>query len=357
VRLLEVIAEMGHGGAERIAVQLAADSVRHGAEVVVASGGGSWVEQIRAAGARHELVPLGQRSPSATLGSSARLAGLVRRFRPEIVHAHNVRATVAVAPGLVGLRPRPRLLTTLHGVAPGDYPATARLLRLAGGRVVACAPSVGRSLVAAGFPARRVEVITNCAALVPASEAELAALRARLGAGDRPLVAGIGRLVPQKAWHLLIEAARRFDDADVVVAGEGPLRAELETMAAAGGGRVRFVGVIEQPASLLGLAACVVSTSAWEGLPLSLLEALGLGVPTVASAVDGVDDVVPNHAALLVPPGDPAAVAAGVNRVLRDRAFAERLARQARLAAAAWAPETMLVQYRARYAALLSSPS
>jgi glycosyltransferase involved in cell wall biosynthesis len=357
VRLLQVIAKLDPGGAERIVLQLAADAVRHDDQVVVASGGGAWTGRVAAVGARHEPVPLGRRSPWATLGAAGRLAALARRVRPDVVHAHNVRATIAVAPGLARLRPRPRLLTTLHGVAPDDYPAAARMLRLAGGSVVACAPSVGRSLVAAGFPARRLEVITNCAALAPAPEAQLAALRARLGIGGRPLVVGIGRLVPQKAWHLLIEAAERFDDADVLVAGEGQLRAELEAMAAARGGRVRFIGVVEHPAALLALAACVVSTSVWEGLPLSLLEALGLGVPAVVSAVDGVVDVVPREAAVLVPPGDPAGIAAGVNRVLRHPAFARHLADQTRLAAAAWAPETMLARYRASYAALTSPPA
>jgi glycosyltransferase involved in cell wall biosynthesis len=133
-----------------------------------------------------------------------------------------------------------------------------------------------------------------------------------------------------------------------VVAGTGPLQAELQ---AAGDGRVRFVGVVENPAALLGLAACAVSTSVWEGLPLALLEALSLGVPVVATAVDGVCDVIPPDSAILVPPNEPAAVAAAINRVLEEPELAERLSLAARRAAAGWTPEAMLAGYRARYAA------
>jgi len=145
---------------------------------------------------------------------------------------------------------------------------------------------------------------------------------------------------------------RRLDGVDALVAGEGPLRESLEAAAAATGGRVRFVGAVDDVASLLHLADCVVSTSTWEGLPLSLLEALSLGRPVVATAVDGVRDIVPPDAALLVPPHDPEAIATAIGRVLHDHGLAGRLSRLARTAASAWTPERMLADYRRCYAAL-----
>jgi glycosyltransferase involved in cell wall biosynthesis len=359
MRLLLVVPAMRHGGAERIVIQLAADTVRRGDAVTVASAGGAWVEQVLAAGADHVLVPLDRRTVPATLGAAVRLAAVVRRFRPELVHAQNVRATVAAALALALTRRgrRPALLTTVHGLAPQDFPPAARLLRLVGSDVIACAPTVGRALLAAGFPPRRLEVITNGVAVQPPSEADLAAARRRFAVGGRPLVVGMGRLVPQKAWPTLIEAAWQFQDVDVLVAGDGPLRSELEAAAAAAGNRVRFVGPVDRPAALVALASCVVSTAAWEGLPLALLEALTLGAPVVATAVDGVVDVVPGDAAVLVPPGDPTVVAAAVNRVLADPALAARLSRAARDASGAWALDTMLARYRARYAACITTGS
>ena len=199
-------------------------------------------------------------------------------------------------------------MPTLHGLAPGDYGAASRVLRLIGGRVIACAPSVARSLQEAGFPGDRIDVITNGAALQPAGPQRQAELRVALGLGPGPVVVGIGRLVTQKNWPAFIEAAGHLPGPSYVVAGEGPLRQELVDLATASGGRVRFVGLVDDVAALVGLASCVVSTSSWEGLPLTLLEALSLGAPVVATAVDGVTDVVPPNRR---PAGEPGRSAGG----------------------------------------------
>ncbi len=217
--------------------------------------------------------------------------------------------------------------------------------------MIACAPSVARSLARAGFPADRIDVIANGAALEPAGPQRQSTLRASLQLGPGPVVVGIGRLVEQKNWPAFIAAAGYLPGPSYVVAGDGPLREELAGLAAASGGQVRFVGLVSDVAALVGLASCVVSTSSWEGLPLALLEALSLGVPAVATAVDGVTDVVPSAAALLVPPGEPRAVAGAIARILEDGTLASRLRREALAAAPGWGPERMLARYRHAYRA------
>jgi glycosyltransferase involved in cell wall biosynthesis len=356
MRLLQVLSELRSGGAERIVLQLASDARGHGDTVAVASAGGPWVSRLDP-GVTHFDVPLRQRSMMAMLNAGWRLHAVLRCFRPDVVHAHNVRATVAAAAALATVRRPPFLLTSLHGVAPSDYPGAARLLRVAGARVVACAPAVARSLQTAGFPAERLEVIVNGAALPAPTAAQTAAMAARLGIGERPLVVGVGRLAAQKSWITFVEAMRQVDGADAVVAGEGPMRLDLEAAAAACGGRVRFVGAVDDVAALLALAGCIVSTSTWEGLPLSLLEALSLGRPVIATAVDGVRDIIPPDAAVLVPPHDPGAVATAIGRVLHDRELADRLSRAARTSAVNWSPERMLAGYRACYLTIRQQPN
>jgi glycosyltransferase involved in cell wall biosynthesis len=217
--------------------------------------------------------------------------------------------------------------------------------------VITCAPSVGRSLEAAGFPGERIDVITNGAALSPAGSERQEELRRHLRLGPEPLVVGMGRLVAQKDWPTFVAAASRVDGPTFVVAGDGPLRHELANLARRSGDRVRFVGSVEDVAALVGLAACVVSTSTWEGLPLALLEALSLGARVVATAIDGVPDVVPADAAVLVAPKDPHAVSDAISRILTDTGFAETLRRRAVAASAAWRPEQMLTLYRNAYQA------
>jgi glycosyltransferase involved in cell wall biosynthesis len=162
---------------------------------------------------------------------------------------------------------------------------------------------------------------------------------------------GIGRLTEQKNWPVFIEAASRLDGPYFAIAGEGPLRQQLAGLASRRGSPVRLLGVVDDISALVGIAACVVSTSTWEGLPLALLEALSLGAPVVATAVDGVTDLVPPGAALLVPPGDPVTVSAAISRVLSDENLAASLRAAALDAAVAWRPERMLSQYRRAYQA------
>ena len=82
-----------------------------------------------------------------------------------------------------------------------------------------------------------------------------AALRAALQLGSGPLVVGIGRLVEQKSWPVFIEAADRLEGPSFAVAGDGPLRQELTDLARRSGNRVRFLGVVDDIAALVGLAS------------------------------------------------------------------------------------------------------
>jgi glycosyltransferase involved in cell wall biosynthesis len=354
MRILHVLPSLAPGGMERLVIQLAADASDQGDRVVVASGPGAWVERAMAAGATHVALPSTSRDSTASMATAAavgRLARCIRQLQPHVVHSHNVRAAARARLALTGARRRAVLVPTLHGLAPGDYAAASRVLRRAARRVIACAPSVARSLEAAGFPGGRIDVITNGAALRPAGAKRQADLRASLRLGPAPLVVGIGRLVEQKNWPVFIAAADRLAGPSFAVAGEGPLRQELADLARRSGDRVRFLGAVDDMAALVGLAACVVSTSAWEGLPLALLEALSLGAAVVAPAIDGITDLVPPAAALLVAPGDPVAFSEAISRVLADSDVAADLRRQALAAAPGWGPERMLAAYRDAYRA------
>jgi glycosyltransferase involved in cell wall biosynthesis len=310
------------------------------------------------AGAAHWALPATSRASTARATAAvAQLGRCVWQFRPQIVHAHNVRAAAMARLALATTRHRGALITTLHGVPPGDYRAAGRVLRWATPRVITCAPAVARSLRAAGFPPARIDVIVNGAALLPATPERQERMRRRLQLGAEPIVAGIGRLTKQKDWPILIAAARHVQAAHFVVAGDGPLRRQLESSASNSGDRVRFAGHIDDVAALVGIASCVVSASAWEGLPLAVLEALSLGAPTVATAVDGVADLVPPGAAVLVSPGDPVALGTAISRILADDALAQSLRRNALAASGAWHPDHMLRGYRLAYQQAVSPPA
>ena len=140
----------------------------------------------------------------------------------------------------------------------------------------------------------------------------------------------VARLAAQKGLGTLIDAAASWRDLDpaplVVIAGDGPLAGELRRRADGLGVDVGFLGHVADVPALLAVAAVFVLPSRWEGQPLALQEALRAGLPVVASLVGGVAGLTGPDAALLVPPGDPAALAAAVAAVLTDPALAARLA-------------------------------
>jgi glycosyltransferase involved in cell wall biosynthesis len=171
-------------------------------------------------------------------------------------------------------------------------------------------------------------------------------VRADLGAGNRPLVLAVGRLAPQKAYDVLLDAAARWrarvPQPLVLIAGEGPQRPLLQARIDTGGLPVRLLGHRTDVADLLAAADVVVLTSQWEARALIAQEALGAGRPLVATAVGGVPDLV-GDAALLVPYGDPDAVAQTVGSVLDNPEIAKRLSDAGRAQAASWADEPAVI--------------
>jgi glycosyltransferase involved in cell wall biosynthesis len=158
---------------------------------------------------------------------------------------------------------------------------------------------------------------------------------ARRANGARGFVAlSLSRLVPIKGIDVAMEALRGAAESELWIAGDGPLRRELE---ASGG--ARFFGHVSghRKAELLAAADVFVAPSLrlasgrTEGVPTAILEAAASGLPIVASAVGGIPDVFEDGvSALLVEPGDPRALRDAIARVRRDRDLHRNLAHSAR---------------------------
>jgi glycosyltransferase involved in cell wall biosynthesis len=174
----------------------------------------------------------------------------------------------------------------------------------------------------------RVSVLPNPAPDLPAMP-DRDELRRELGVSGAVLVFA-GRLGPQKALEVALDALAGLDEVTFVVAGDGPERAALERRAAELGldSRVRFLGSVprERVLRLFRAADASVLPSAWENFPHTVVEALAVGCPVIATAVGGVPEVVRDgENGLLVPPRDPAALRAAIARFLHDDELRERL--------------------------------
>jgi glycosyltransferase involved in cell wall biosynthesis len=305
--------------------------------------------------------------PLTDLGAIRRLRRLLRAWLPDVVHAHGLRAG-ALAAVAVGFAPgnaqsRPALVVTVHNAPPaggGVTGAIYRVLELIVARNADSVQCVSADLEdrmrAAG--ARRVghAVVPAPGVAADVSAETHGGLRAELGAGPgQPVVLAVGRLAAQKGFGLLLDAAARWRDIEpeplLVIAGQGPLAAELQARAASLGLPVRFAGQRPDVPSLLAAADVFVLPSVWEGQALILQEALRAAVPIVATRVGGNPALLGEDAAILVPPGDAPGLAEAVRAVLGDAALAARL-REAAAARARALPGTdaavtaMLAEYR-----------
>ncbi|HWR98505.1 MAG TPA: glycosyltransferase family 4 protein [Candidatus Methanoperedens sp.] len=192
--------------------------------------------------------------------------------------------------------------------------------------VVALGAELRGQFLAAGFDASRVATIPN------AVDTELFHAGA---AGEREGIVFVGRLIAGKGLEELVEAARLLREGGlrttVTVFGDGPERARLEA-AVQGAGLAGAFGLrgarprAEIAAALRGAAAFALP-SLEEGMSNALLEAMASGCPAVASGIDANRELVADgESGLLAPPGDAAALAAALGRLLADRALATRLA-------------------------------
>jgi glycosyltransferase involved in cell wall biosynthesis len=284
------------------------------------------------------------------LRAIARLRRLIGVGRPDLVHAHGLRAGALTAIAVALARPRhspaqraaapPALIVTVHNAPPGGGMTGAiyRVLELIVARSAASVLCVSQDLEkrmrAAG--ARRVGRAVVAAPPVPATTAGVSAETPVVPGADprRPLVLAVGRLAAQKGFGVLLEAADLWRDVQpppqLVIVGEGPLEAQLKGQAASLGLGVEFAGSRPDVPALLASARVFVLPSAWEGQPLILQEALRAGVPVVATRTGGIPELTGERAAVLVSPGDPRRLADAVRAVLADPALAARL-RQASL--------------------------
>ena len=276
------------------------------------------------------------------LRAIAGLRRLIGAGAPDVVHAHGVRAGALAAMAVAFVRSRPALIVTVHNAPPagGLTRAIYHVLELIVARNADAALCVSADLEdrmrAAG--ARRVGHAVVPAGRMPLTDGVSAETRAAIRAGfgvvpGQAIVLAVGRLAAQKGFGLLLDSAARWGDLQpeplLVIVGEGPLAAGLESRAASLRLTVRFTGQRADVPALLAAADVFVLPSVWEGQPLILQEALRAGVPIVATRVGGIPELAGEDAAILVPPGDPRHLADAVRAVLGDAALAARLRKAA----------------------------
>jgi glycosyltransferase involved in cell wall biosynthesis len=292
------------------------------------------------AGVRLVPAPLGELG-AAPLRATRR-ALREEAARADLAHAHGLRAAAAC----VSFIPKTPLAVTWHNAPPGDRPgrlahaALARYVARSTDLTLAASDDLAADAGAAG--AKLVRSAFVAAPALPAVARGASAVRAELGAGDRPLVLAVGRLHQQKRFDVLVAAAADWVDQEVppyvVIAGEGPARAELAAQIESTGASVRLLGVRHDIADLMAAADVVALPSEWEARALVAQEALRAGVPLVTTDVGGLRSLV-GDAALTVPVGDAVALRIAIESILTDDDRRARLIAAGLARATSWPDE------------------
>lgn len=296
------------------------------------------------------------------------LRTLVERVRPDIVQTHAVKSHfLARLSGLPSLAP---WAAFHHGYTWPNFKAKAynqldRWSLRTAHRVLTVSQPFREELVSFGVPRQGIEIIHNA---IPADWGvsarrveEAAALRAQAGIpADRQAILIVGRLSREKDHLTLLEAVAVLRDGlnpHLVIVGEGPERARIEEKIRqlGMGDRVTFTGQQPSAQPWYGIADVAVLSSLSEGSPNALLEAMATEVPTVATRVGGIPEIVTHEeSALLVKPGDVASMAAAMRRILTDPTLAARLTEQSRkLIAERHAPEARMRRLVSIYRSML----
>lgn len=328
------------GGPERLILDqalVAAGNVEH----VVASFGAAdaphpFLDRARQEGADTCLIP--QTSSYDPRGPS-RVRATIRQLAPDLVVGHDYKANILLA--LATNHPR---VAVIHGYTSEDskiklFEAIDRRVVRSAEAVVVVSAVLREQLLEAGVPPERIHEVANgvnADRIAAEAHGGRAALRQAWGiADDETVIVVLGRLSPEKGQDTALDAFAGLNGGRVrlVLVGDGASTEMLEARAASHdlGERVRFAGWRNDPWPCLGAADVFLLPSRSEGLPLALLEAMAVGMPTVATRVGAVAEVLEEGACgLVIDPDDVDGMTAALQDVLEDPASA--MARSTRAA-------------------------
>ena len=345
-RALLLITHLEPGGAQETVMLLAKGLRERGYEVAVASGPGA--EQARLDRMSVPFVPLEHMAREVSPGTDARafreLQSLVKDEQVDVVHSHSSKAGVLgrVAARFSGV---PAIVHTSHGlpVNPdmdrkerGVLLAAERLASYFCHKVVAVSRATASELLDLHLARKhQIEVIPSGVDLGNRQAPDPVAARETLRLGRRqPVLGWVGRHFAQKRPdHLVLAAKRvleRVPDAAVVLAGDGPLLEE--TRAATGGDpRIKVLGHRPDVENVFAAMDVMMLTSAWEGLPRTVLEAQAAGKPVVSTDVNGIPEVVKEgETGYLAHTGEWVRLADAAVKLLEDGSLRHRMGKRAR---------------------------
>src|SRR5687767_993446 len=324
---MQLVLSLSPGGTERLVIEICKQLTdRFDSMVCCLDDRGSWAAELEAANV--PVVAL-RRQPGFQPALSRHIARLIKANGIEVVHCHHYSPYVYGL--LASVFTGTQLVFTEHGRLSDDDPSLKRrmvnpFLSMLGGRVCAVSADLKQHMIDEGFPARRIQVVHN--GIDPARRPTAIhrhVARELLGLSPDAFVVGtVGRLDPVKNLRLMLQAhamvLQRHPHAHAVFVGDGAERAALEATAANLGitGSVTFAGYRPDVRTLLPAFDVYLNCSNYEGVSLTILEAMAAGLPVVATPVGGNPEVVVDHETGFLVPAQARSIADAIGRLVVD---------------------------------------
>jgi glycosyltransferase involved in cell wall biosynthesis len=324
LNLSYVITSLEYGGAQSQIVALLGRLKARGwdARLVSMLSPSAFTDELKAADINVETLNMRRGVPNPT--ALIRLVRILRRHRPHIVHSHLVHANLLsrLARPFTNV---PSLICTAHSIYEGPhrralaYRVTDRLCDLTTQVSMA---GVQRYVETAAVPKDRIRYVPNGVDVARFKQNSIVRQQVRheLGVDDEFLWLAVGRLEKAKDYPNMLQALARLahgSKAILMIVGEGVLKRHLEDLARelSVKSRVRFLGVRKDIPALMNAADGFVLSSAWEGLPMVLLEAAASSLPVVSTNVGGSKEIVLEaKTGFLVPPSNSGALAGAMTK-------------------------------------------
>jgi glycosyltransferase involved in cell wall biosynthesis len=328
MRVLLLSTSMGMGGADKQLLSAAQELRSRGHHILIVSLTplGPMGLEARSLGLATESLEMRRGIPDPR--GLIQLIRLVRAWKPDVVHSHMVHANL-MARALRLLVRVPALVSTIHSLHEGGRLRMA-VYRLTNGLVdqmTIVSEAAGDRFVGEGIiPRKLLRVVPNGVDInlfqhVPAGTRE--SVREKIALGRQFVWLAVGRFDPPKDYPNMLRAfalvRQQIAEAVLLLVGRGALQEETEALARDLGvsESVRFLGVRSEVPEIMSAADGYVMSSAWEGMPVVLLEAAAAGLPIVATSVGGIHEVVHDQeSGFLVPPRNPEALGQAMLRMI-----------------------------------------
>jgi glycosyltransferase involved in cell wall biosynthesis len=326
-RVMQLVLSLSPGGTERLVIEICKQLTdRIDAMVCCLDDRGSWAAELEALNI--PVVAL-RREPGFQPSLARHIARLIRTNGIEVVHCHHYSPYVygVLASVVTGAQ----LVFTEHGRLSNDDPSLKRrlvnpFLSMLGGSVCAVSNHLKQHMVAEGFPSRRIQVVYN--GIDPARRPTAIhrhVARELLGLpADAFVIGTVGRLDRVKNLRVMLQAhawvLEKHPGARAVIVGDGTERAALEAAAAELGlsESVTFAGYRSDVRAIIPAFDVYLNCSTYEGISLTILEAMAAGLPVVATPVGGNPEVVIDQETGFLVSGRPRAIADAIVRLADD---------------------------------------